>query len=59
MANKHTTRVSMEVSVSNYLVSWFISPIYGTYPTYLYRGYNLFNKYRGHPSDHYSPEVLT
>ncbi len=22
----------------NYLVSWVVSPIYGTYPTYLYRG---------------------
>ena len=23
--------------------------IYGTYPTYLYRGYNKITKYHGHP----------
>ena len=28
----------------NKLVSWFILPILGTYPTYLYRGYNPFTK---------------
>ena len=28
-------RMSMEVILTSYIVSWFISPIYGTYPTYL------------------------
>ena len=28
----------MEVIVTIVIVSWFISPIYLTYPTYLYRG---------------------
>ena len=34
------TRVSMEVIVT--IVSWFISPIYAMYPTYLWRGCNPF-----------------
>ena len=33
--------VPMEVIVTIVIVSWDISPIYGTFlPTYLYRGYN-------------------
>ncbi len=31
---------------SRTLGSWFISPIYRTYPTYLYMGYNPFTKYQ-------------
>ena len=34
------------MEVSNLLVSWFISPTYGVYPTYLHRGYNPFTKYQ-------------
>ena len=31
---KEGTRVSMEVIVTIVVVSWFIAPIYGRYPTY-------------------------
>ena len=45
-------RAITHLGVSNYsyIVSWAISPIYRTYPTYVYRGYNPFTKYHGHPS---------
>ena len=35
------------MEVSKWLVSWFISPIYGMYPTFLYRGWtNPFTEYQ-------------
>lgn len=41
-------RVSMEVSIQ--LVSWLITNFKGL-TTYSYRGYNLFTKYHGYPSN--------
>ena len=50
------TRMSMELS--NYLVSWVVTYLGDLQPTYinliLYRGYNLFTKYHGHPSNQLS-----
>ena len=45
-----STRVSMEVNVT--IVSWFITSlgIFRGFTTYLYRGYNPFTEYHGHPS---------
>jgi len=44
-----STRMSMEVS--NYLVSLGCFTYLGdVYPTYLYRAYNLFTEYHGHPT---------
>ena len=40
----------MEVIVSYVSKLGYNSPIYGTFlPTYLYREYNPFTKYHGHP----------
>ena len=37
------------MALSNYLVRWVVTYLKGL-TTYLYRGYNLFTKFHGHPS---------
>ena len=39
----------MSMELSNYFVTWVVNLIRGL-TTYVYRGYNLFTKFHGHPS---------
>ena len=48
---RYPTRVSVEVIVTIYLISWFMN-VYNLFmglTTYFYRGYNPVTEYHGHP----------